>query len=260
MRSCTLFLTAGGILLATACTTRTVILTPAPPPRREGPRPSTAATLGVPPGHLPRAGECRIWIPGTPPGQQPGPRSRSCTGVAAFAPAGSWIIYRPTRDKKLVHVRVVDERRPGIVIRIRIFDLDSQQLVREEEPGREEREHEDEEGRRRNDRPREERPREQPPGPRTAATLDVPPDHLPEVGECRVWIPGTPPGQQPRPKSRSCDGIASVAPAGSRIIYRPARDKKVVHVRVVDERRAGIVIRVLIFDIDTRQLVREEHQ
>jgi len=31
-------------------------------------------------------------------------------------------------------VRVVDERRAGVVIRIQIFDIDTGQLVREEQP------------------------------------------------------------------------------------------------------------------------------
>ncbi|HKC38793.1 MAG TPA: hypothetical protein VKC15_04555 [Gemmatimonadales bacterium] len=119
---------------------RTVILDPPPPPNRDvrGPEvnrgPSTAATLGVPPGHLPKPGECRIWIPGTPPGRQPKPKSRPCAGIAPLAPAGSWIIYRPSDDKKVVHVREVDSRRAGAVIRIRVFDIESSLLLREENP------------------------------------------------------------------------------------------------------------------------------
>jgi hypothetical protein len=87
-------------------------------------------------------------------------------------------------------------------------------------------------------------------------TLDIPPGHLPEIGECRVWIPGLPPGRQPRPKSRSCADI--VAPAGSWIVYRPSQDRTVVHVRVIDARRANVVVRVRIFELDTKRLVREE--
>jgi len=83
---------------------------------------------------LPKAGECRVWIPGTPPGHQPKPKSRPCPGIAAFAPAGSWIIYRPTEDRKVVHVREVDSRRAGAVIRIRIFDIETSRLLREENP------------------------------------------------------------------------------------------------------------------------------
>jgi hypothetical protein len=134
----------GALLIAvSACTgnTRTVLVEPNPQ-TRNAPRapeesnrgPSTAATLGVPPGHLPQAGECRIWIPGTPPGRQPKPKSRSCVAIGAVAPAGSWIIYRPSDNKKLVHVREVDARRAGAVVRIRIFDIDTSRLVREEHP------------------------------------------------------------------------------------------------------------------------------
>ena len=131
-----------GLLAAGACTrtTRTIILDPPPAPSRDvrGPEvnrgPSTAATLGVPPGHLPNPGECRIWIPGTPPDHQPTPKSRPCAGIAPLAPAGSWIIYRPSDDKKVVHVREVDSRRAGAVIRIRVFDIESSLLLREENP------------------------------------------------------------------------------------------------------------------------------
>ncbi len=134
-----------GLLVAGACThtMRTIILEPPPPPNPEVRRappdetnrgPSTAATLGIPPGHLPQAGECRIWIPGTPPGHQPKPKSRPCPGIAAIAPAGSWIVYRPTEDRKVVHVREVDSRRAGAVVRIRIFDIETSRLLREENP------------------------------------------------------------------------------------------------------------------------------
>ena len=329
----------GGIALLAACTIRTTgrptppYYPPPPqpqaPPREEPPRerpgPSTAVTLGVPPGHLPRAGECRVWIPGTPPGRQPRPRSRPCERIASAAPAGSWIVYRPTYDRRLVYVRVVDERRPGIVLRVWIFDVETKQLLREEAPEEEPRQYvrprEEQprdqqpppgyrppppqqrppenkppappaqrppmpppeivrpvppqpeqrppenkppeqpppEQRPPEQRPPEQRPLEQPSVPSGAVTLDVPPGHLPEPGECRVWIPGTPPGRQPRPKSRPCEGIAALAPAGSWILYRPSQDRHVLHVRVVDERRAGVVIRVRIYDIDTNRLLREEN-
>ena len=141
-------LIGAGLCALSACssTTKTIVLDPGPQrrPSTSTPAtpaaggstrgPSTAATLGVPPGHLPKTGECRVWIPGTPPGQQPGSKSRSCASIASAAPAGSWIIYRPTNDKKLVHVREVDAHRAGSVVRIRIFDIESNRLVREEKP------------------------------------------------------------------------------------------------------------------------------
>ena len=140
-----LALIGAGLCALSACTstTRTVVVEPTPQQRTSSSGsaspgsnkgPSTAATLGVPPGHLPKAGECRVWIPGTPPGQQPGPKSRSCASIASAAPAGSWVLYRPTDSKKLVHVREVDPNRTGHVVRIRIFDIETHQLVREETP------------------------------------------------------------------------------------------------------------------------------
>jgi hypothetical protein len=91
---------------------------------------STAATLGIPPGHLPPPGQCRVWLPGTPPGHQP--KARSCTLIERTAPAGSWIVYRPEKERKVVQVRVVDERRPGVVVHLRVYDIDRGTLIRED--------------------------------------------------------------------------------------------------------------------------------
>lgn len=104
----------------------------APPP---APRPtasvtsSTAATLGIPPGHLPPRGYCRVWVPGEPPGHQA--RPARCEGIEHQAPPGSWIVYRPTRDKKVVHVRVMDEQQPGVVVLMRVYDAINGKLVSE---------------------------------------------------------------------------------------------------------------------------------
>jgi hypothetical protein len=72
---------------------------------------------------------CRVWVPGKAPGHQAKPRS--CSGIERSAPAGSWIVERPGRDKKFVHVRVVDERRPGVVVRMRVYEIRDGKLVRE---------------------------------------------------------------------------------------------------------------------------------
>lgn len=77
--------------------------------------------LRVPPGHLPRAGQCRVWFPGRPPGQQP--REGSCNGIERVAPAGSWILYRPTNDRRVVHARVIDPKRDGVVVVVRVYDV-----------------------------------------------------------------------------------------------------------------------------------------
>lgn len=127
-----------GFVAAGACssTGRTVVLDPNPNVRAsETTRgPSTAATIGVPPGHLPNVGECRIWIPGMPPGRQPRPKSRPCAGITAVAPAGSWILYRPNENRKLLYRREIDASRPGLVIHTRIFDIETTRLLREETP------------------------------------------------------------------------------------------------------------------------------
>jgi hypothetical protein len=38
-------------------------------------RPERHSSQGIPPGHLPPPGSCRVWYDGRPPGQQPPPVS-----------------------------------------------------------------------------------------------------------------------------------------------------------------------------------------
>jgi hypothetical protein len=116
--------------LLAACSSNTQVASaPAPtatPEERVAPPPAstvtgnTAVTLGVPPGHLPPPGRCRLWLPDTPPGRQPA--ARSCDGIGIRAPIGSMIVHRPTADKKVVRVRYVDAHRAGVVIAVRVFD------------------------------------------------------------------------------------------------------------------------------------------
>lgn len=128
MRSVRNSAVALAVLTATACTSISSSRSEQPAPAvRRGP--STAATLGIPPGQLPPPGQCRVWYPGEPPGHQP--RARSCARIEREAPAGSWIVYRPTEDRKVVHVREVDQRRPGVVVRLRVYDIRRGTLIRE---------------------------------------------------------------------------------------------------------------------------------
>jgi hypothetical protein len=57
------------------------------PERSRAPR----GLKGVPPGHYPRPGECRLWYPGRPPGQQP--RAVPCESLHGRVPSGAFILF-----------------------------------------------------------------------------------------------------------------------------------------------------------------------
>ena len=134
-------------LLLAACA-RPVVYAPAPAPAPSDVRRGNSESvhvLGIPPGQLPRAGQCRVWVPGVPPGRQA--KRRSCDGILATAPAGSWIVYRSAAHPDVVHVHVVDRARAGVIVMIRHYEV-SGTWLRDEEPGNHhEDEHEDDRGR-----------------------------------------------------------------------------------------------------------------
>ena len=90
--------------------------------------------LRVPSAQLPSIGECRLWYPERPVKEQP--RSGPCAQVEPTAPPESWVLYRPSQDPRLVHVRVVDPEQAGRVVQVRVYDaargtyLGSKQAVR----------------------------------------------------------------------------------------------------------------------------------
>jgi len=98
---------------------------------------TTAHELGIPPGHLPPPGSCRIWMPGRPPGHQPA--SGACDELAHRVPAGGWLIYRPAgrtvghghgkKDKRVVRVTVFGDGGPAL---LRVFDIATGRLLSEE--------------------------------------------------------------------------------------------------------------------------------
>ena len=119
------------VSLVAACAKHTPPVATAPEPElRRANSSTTVHVLGIPPGQLPPPGRCRVWIEGTPPGRQP--RARSCAGITAAAPKGSWIVYRPSRD--VIHVHVMDSDRPGAILVIRHYGPDGRWL-RDEQPG-----------------------------------------------------------------------------------------------------------------------------
>ena len=90
-------------------------------PRRYG-------NLGIPPGHLPPPGECRIWFPDQPPGQQPPPGK--CDHLRHNVPIGAWLIERPKNDNEHVHVNVYYPERAGLRVEIRIYNTSTGVYVR----------------------------------------------------------------------------------------------------------------------------------
>lgn len=118
--------TAAALSALASCSGKNMYSQPEP---RFAKAPPGAETLAVPPGQLPPPGECRLWFPGRPPGRQP--RPRPCPDLEASAPAGAWILYRPSQDRSVVHVRYVDDRRAGVVVWIRIFDASSGAFIRD---------------------------------------------------------------------------------------------------------------------------------
>lgn len=71
----------------------------------------------IPNGHLPPPGECRLWYPDRLAGQQPPPYK-----CGSRAPAGAWVLQRTAGAPQHVKAVVYDERRPGVVVDVGIFD------------------------------------------------------------------------------------------------------------------------------------------
>jgi hypothetical protein len=78
--------------------------------------------LGIPPAQLPAAGECRLWFPGKPAREQP--PAGACVQVEPTAPPESWVLYRPRQDRRLIHVRIVDPDRAGVIAKVRVYDAE----------------------------------------------------------------------------------------------------------------------------------------
>ena len=70
------------------------------------------ATDGVPPGHRPPSGMCRIWIDGVPPGQQAAPTD--CATAVRNRPANGRVLFgdenaKPGKGFKTKRLRDADD-------------------------------------------------------------------------------------------------------------------------------------------------------
>lgn len=81
----------------------------------------------IPNGHLPPPGECRVWYPDRPAGQQPPPYQ--CGQSPGRVEPGGWV-FSPGPRRQEIEVTVYDERRPGIVVDVGIFDARTGVLIR----------------------------------------------------------------------------------------------------------------------------------
>lgn len=58
------------------------------------------ADLGIPKGHLPPPGECKVWFPDRPAGHQPPPQS--CSSAFRDRPLGAWVITHESNRYRVI--------------------------------------------------------------------------------------------------------------------------------------------------------------
>lgn len=85
--------------------------------------------LGIPPGHLPPPGSCRIWIPGAPPGHQS--PAGDCAELKGRVPTGAWLLHRDGDNPDEIQVFEYDERQPSVVAVIRYFEASTGRYLRD---------------------------------------------------------------------------------------------------------------------------------
>ena len=73
--------------------------------------------LGIPKGHLPPPGECKIWFPGKPPGHQPPPQA--CASALREAPLGAWVV---THEGSRYRVSIFNSNKRNVVDEVRYYD------------------------------------------------------------------------------------------------------------------------------------------
>jgi hypothetical protein len=72
--------------------------------------------LNIPLDHLPPPGECRVWHPDIPAGQQPAPQPCDMANI----PVGVWLI---ARDSVRYKVSRYNKHHPNVVDEVRYYEL-----------------------------------------------------------------------------------------------------------------------------------------
>jgi hypothetical protein len=89
----------------------------------------TAKAQGIPPGHMPPAGMCRIWIRGVPAGRQPAPTD--CVSAERNRPANATVIYSGTSDGDVWRRGLVVSRERDALGRLIFRDASGRIVTRE---------------------------------------------------------------------------------------------------------------------------------
>lgn len=88
-------------------------------------------TLGIPYGHLPPPGLCRIWFPNRPPGHQSD--AGQCHLLMSNVLPGAWLLTRTESNPSQIQVTVFDRYEPSDVIAIRYYIAETGKFDYEED-------------------------------------------------------------------------------------------------------------------------------
>lgn len=121
MKQVTVAILLAGLMgsCAPVLTSRLPIPVPAPEKKGEKRGELSLNRLGIPNGHMPPPGSCRIWYPNREPGQQPPPFK--CGIGRLSVPLGAFLVQR--LDGKLIQVDEYDGQRPNFIVRTGQFNL-----------------------------------------------------------------------------------------------------------------------------------------
>jgi hypothetical protein len=81
----------------------------------------------IPRGHFPAPGECRVWLPETPPGKQPKPGD--CARIVRNVPPGAYLIYRSLDEPEVCELSIYHPSKPGLIIDIRWLDVETGSML-----------------------------------------------------------------------------------------------------------------------------------